>query len=165
MTAIFLFFSVLIISTSLGVLLLKNPVYSALSLIACLLSVAGVFAMMDAHFLAVVQIVVYAGAIMVLVLFVLMLLNLKIENTNSKMFIPGSIAIALAVFVVFGFLNLLPGGLVPDKFVAMQIPSGDAKSIGELLFKDYLFPFEFASVLIMSALVGAVLLGKTKYKR
>ena len=79
MDIIFYFLSALIIVASIGVVVLKNPVYSALSLIATLLGVACVFAIMQAHFLAVVQVIVYAGAIMVLVLFVLMLLNVKSE--------------------------------------------------------------------------------------
>ena len=161
-----LFFSViatLLIAFALGVVLFKNPIYSALSLIANMILIAVLFADLQAHFLAAVQIVVYAGAIMVLVMFVLMLLNIKVEpisSVSASLYLISGGALGL-VFV------LLMGAQLFDQFGrALPVASanfGTVKSIGALLFTKYLFPFEAASVLIMAGIVGAVMLAKREH--
>ncbi|MCB0310415.1 MAG: NADH-quinone oxidoreductase subunit J [Bdellovibrionales bacterium] len=160
MVVFFYILSFMALLSALGVLILRNPIYSALALISNLLCVAGFFALMDAHFLATVQIIVYAGAIMVLVVFVLMLLNVKTEPVSGKEVaytVVGSLV--GATFFLTIIANLRSQYLQSDQVP----PVGGVKEIGALLYTRYLFPFEAASILIMAAIVGAVLLAKRKY--
>lgn len=174
MTVVFFIISLFIVVSALAVVLFRNPIHSALSLVVNLVCVAALFATLDAHFLAVVQIIVYAGAIMVLVVFVLMLLNLKIEKLKRK----ESIWYGVGALLALSFVALLIP-VLNEFFIAVHPPAanpsivgqgvsqgagdGDAKSIGALLFTKYVFTFELASVLIMAALVGAVMLAKRNY--
>jgi NADH-quinone oxidoreductase subunit J len=166
MTAIFLIISLLLTVSAVGVVVFKNPIYSALCLIANLLGVACIFAMLDAHFLATVQVVVYAGAIMVLVLFVLMLLNIKVESIKrvSKAYIIASVFFGLSFMyfllpLIHSVFSDFSGGSTQSTEII-----GGVKNIGEVLYTKYVFPFEATSVLILAALVGAVMLGKRDYK-
>lgn len=157
----FLFFvlSVLLVASALGVVFFKNPIYSALCLIVNLLGVAGLYAMLNAHLLATVQIIVYAGAIMVLVVFVIMLLNLKQESGEPTGF--GSIALASIFCVVFccvlGVLLTTRFGVNTGMVTATH---GTVKELGRLIFGRYAFTFEAASILIMAAIVGAATLAR-----
>jgi NADH-quinone oxidoreductase subunit J len=126
-----------------------------------MMAVGVLFAYLDAHFLATVQIIVYAGAVMVLVLFVLMLLNLKLEEPkkSGRLFISFCVASALA-FAYFG----LP--IIFNAFSKVKIPTkefnGSMETLGKLLYTNHIFPFEAASFLIMAAVAGAVMLAKKK---
>lgn len=158
----FYIISFLILTSAIAVIILPNPIHSTLSLIVTLTSVAGIFALMEAHFLATVQVIVYAGAIVVLVLFVLMLLNTKEEKIDRKpiILLLTVIASVFMLSVFFPLLNEAFGGakqLVTDSRI-----SGTAKSLGQLLYTQYTFPFELASLLIMAALVGAVMIGRSR---
>jgi NADH-quinone oxidoreductase subunit J len=158
--AIFLILSALTIITALFVVFAKNPMYSVLSLIACFFTVAGHYLMLNAQFLAIVHIIVYAGAIMVLFLFVVMLLNLNTDNEPDK-----SIKLKFAGIISGGllFLTLLAAikSTLPGKY---ELPGkssiGTVQEIGMKLFTEYLLPFEITSVLFLSAMVGALLLAK-----
>jgi len=151
--------------SGIGVVAIENPISSALCLITNLLCVAGLFALLDAHFLATVQVIVYAGAIMVLVVFVLMLLNTKVEAIdNSK-----SSRAYFLVASIFGiiFAGLLAGQLkqaFPGGFTLPDNNMGTVANMGEILYTRYVFPFEAASILILAAIVGAVILAKRKYR-
>lgn len=148
----------------LGVLVisLKNPVHSAVALVLNMFSIAALFALQDAHFLAALQVLVYAGAIMVLILFVIMLLNLKDEELGAPRITPtkmiGGVAAALAAFAmvtaVSAFKAKPPPEISPD--------FGTLESVGRLIFSTYLLPFETASVLLLSAILGAVGIAKKK---
>lgn len=160
--AIFIILAAIILISSVGVVAFLNPIYSALCLISSMLCVAGMFALLDAHFLATVQIIVYAGAVMVLVVFLLMLLNVKYEK-------PKKLALPLILFAVMTgvfFLYLMVPPL-NDFFKIFPDSSSDVvgttKAMGELLYTKYVFPFEIASILILAAMVGAVMLGKRSY--
>lgn len=153
----------LITTVSAGaVVFYRNPLHSAIALVLHMLSVAVLYAMLDAHFLAAVQVVVYAGAIMVLVLFLVMLLNIKVERVKPirKSYL------AFGLLAAIGFLSILIPIL---KSVFLVIPDpvapliGGAREIGRVLYSDYLFPFETASVLIFVAIVGAVMVAKRNY--
>lgn len=162
MTLIFFLMSVIVVASALGVVAYRNPIHSALCLVVNLLTVAGLFASLEAHFLASVQIIVYAGAIMVLVLFVLMLLNLKVEQSAGSGYVPlvGSVIVGIA-FV--GILVPILGDVFsfPDSPVgAQRAIEGSVAAVGRRLYKEFLFPFEAASILIMAAIVGAVMLAK-----
>ena len=142
---------------------MRNAVYSALCLITSLLSVAGLFALLDAHFLMVVQIIVYAGAIMVLVIFVLMLLNAKTEDLDWKkhplLYGGGLVGAGAFVAVCVKAFDGFKKSIGPVDHVV-----GTVEAIGQLLYGKYLFLFEAASILIMAAIVGAVMLAKRRYR-
>jgi len=165
----FTLFGALIVASSIGVIVMKNPIHSALHLVVSLLSVAGIFALLEAHFLATVQIIVYAGAIVVLILFVLMLLNVKVEPRSKR----EGISIAVAVVTGFAFLlyivpmlaevfDTFRGGELERIGVHSGTAVGTVRSVGRLLYTKYVFTFEVASLLIMAAIVGAVMLAKRR---
>ena len=145
------------------VILHRNPVVCALSLVMHLCSVAVFFLLLDASFLFVVQIILYAGAIMVLFLFVVMLLDPAGEGVTGRtgrlhlgLTFGGALVILAAVALM---VQRLPGthgdaaSALPDQF-------GKVGAVGRLLFTDYLFPFEVASVLLLVAMMGALYMGK-----
>ncbi len=150
----------LILAASLAVVVLPNPVYGALCLVAALLGVSGIFALLGAHFLAVAQIIVYAGAIVVLFLFVVMLLNVKQEEYRKGMAVLSAAAAAFGVSFIILLVPVLRGdfGAIP----AGADISGGAAALGELLFTRHVLAFEAASVLLMAALVAAVMLGRRR---
>ncbi|MBN8547954.1 MAG: NADH-quinone oxidoreductase subunit J [Deltaproteobacteria bacterium] len=157
----FFIMALLIIASAIGVVAAKNPIHSALCLVANLLTVAAIFASLDAHFLATVQIIVYAGAIVVLVVFVLMLLNLKVEQPR-KVGIPTYVA-ATITGLLFLAIALPP---LNEAFKVFPEPtaglSGSVQNIGKILYTQYAFPFEAASMLLMAAIIGAVMLAKKR---
>jgi NADH-quinone oxidoreductase subunit J len=151
---------------AIGVVGMRNPLYSAFSLIVHLLAIAGLYALLGSHFLAVSQVVVYAGAIMVLVLFVLMLLNLKQEEGQRIGF--GRLLTALVVGIVV-LLTVLPpvvshfDSLTNTTVLDNRAPSeGTVKAIGEQLYSHYTVQFELSSLVLLIGIVGAVMLAKRK---
>lgn len=180
MTIEFLIYALLLLASASGVVGFHNPIRSGLCLIVNLLTVAAMFASLGAHFLAATQIIVYAGAIVVLVLFVLMLLNVKDETFNRRdrrITVAGLVVSLLLLALLVPTVRALgdyfsqihgaelPGGdaqvLQLGKGAAETGPSeGTVKELGREVFTKYVFPFEAASVLIMAALVGAVMLAK-----
>lgn len=163
-TLLFWILAGIILVSGLGVVVARNPIHSALALIVNLLTVAAIFAQLGAHFLAAAQIIVYAGAIMVLVLFVLMLLNIKVESPKKSSFISVGLAIVAGIG---GFAMLAPS--LQRTFAGVYVDGGQqvegtVKAIGLVLFSRYVFPFEIASILIMAAIVGAVMLAKRRYR-
>ena len=160
---LFYAFGALAIVASTLVIAQRNPIYSVLLLIASFGALSGLYVLLDAPFAAVIQIVVYAGAIMVLFLFVVMLLNAPHEDTEydervHPLLRPGPMrfgaALAAALLVELGWA--LTRGADVGAFPAASVSS--VAAIGETLFTDYAFPFEVTSVLILVAMVGAVLL-------
>lgn len=142
---------------ALGTVLLRNPVHAAMALIVALLSTAGLYLLLSAPFLAVIQIAVYAGAIMVLFLFVIMLLNIDLKARAKSLtmmlgILLGGILAFEGLWLVRGVAFTVPGGL-PAGF-------GSAAGIGEYLFNQYAIPFELVSILLLVAIIAAVLLGK-----
>jgi NADH-quinone oxidoreductase subunit J len=136
----------------------RNPVTSAMFLVLTIVSLAGLFVLLHAFFLAAVQILVYAGAVMVLFLFVIMLLDLKVEARRRFQTFgvaAGLILVgALAALAVFSIVNSgLGRGLTPRA-------EGTTPTLGQMLFTDYLLPFEILSVLLLVAMVGVILLSK-----
>lgn len=164
MEAVFFFlFAFVAIVSALLLVLFRNPVYSALSLVATLFALAGLFVLLDAHFLAAVQVIVYAGAIMVLFLFVIMLLNLghaeALEPAGGT-YRRASVVLLMVILVVQ--LGVLAGrqlGASPGASEEEMV-TGNVRYIGELLYTDYLFPFEVVSVILLVALIGVIVLVK-----
>ena len=138
----------------------RSPVYSALSLIGCLFAVAGVFALNSAHLVAILQVLVYAGAIMVLILFVIMLLNLSpaelgkpVVNTRKVLAVLLS---GITGALLIGRMGTKVWGVLPaadDRF-------GSIEGVGKVLFTQYLLPFEMVSLLLLAAIIGAALLSR-----
>ncbi len=161
---LFIVFAVIAIASALNILLQRSPLYSALSLIGTLLSLSALYLTVHAQFIAAVQIVVYAGAIMVLFIFVIMLLNVpkdqpQIEKQKGLRYL----AIPFAGLMIAEMFYVLR----PIRLTTLPIQPGNADqavgttwSIGTALFTDYLLPFEVTSVLILMALVGAMVLAR-----
>ena len=146
------------------VVLAKNPVHSVLYLILTFFSIAGHYLLLNAQFLALVHIVVYAGAIMVLFLFVIMLLNLNAttEPVKSNMMrFAGAIAGGCLMLVMIAVLSKT-NSMLPVHETNSQI--GLIKNLGKVLYTDYILPFEIASVLFLIAMIGAVILAKKEPK-
>ncbi|WP_281184473.1 NADH-quinone oxidoreductase subunit J [Trichlorobacter lovleyi] len=157
--------TVVAIVSALMVVTCKNPINSALSLVLTFFCLATYYAMLNAPFMAAVQIIVYAGAIMVLIVFTIMLLNIRVD-ANKK----GSHQVALGS--VIGIATLLLSGLFLTRGKVSQ-PVGQITSelinskghtelIGKVMFTDFLLPFEVTSILLLVAIVGAVILAKRK---
>ncbi|KMP12431.1 NADH-quinone oxidoreductase, subunit J [Candidatus Nitromaritima sp. SCGC AAA799-C22] len=147
------------------VVLNKSPIGSAISLIGMMLGLAGIFVLQQAHFIAVLQIIIYAGAIMVLFMFVIMLLNLQRDDAAWRAREKNTLLTVLTGLLVAGVLYKLieiintgefnsPAG-VPDTF-------GTTREVGTVLFTEFVLPFEVASILLLVAMIGAVVLAKSK---
>lgn len=159
-TFVFLYFAVVIVMAASLVVVLRNPIYSALSLLVMFFHVAGLYVTLHAEFLAAIQIIVYAGAILVLYLFVVMLLNVKREERFNQ---QGTVALFLGVVLLTEavLLTVSRGFTVaaPDPG-RERAAVGNTESIGEVLYSTYLFPFEIASLILLVAMIGAVILSK-----
>jgi len=159
----FLFFLVafLAVSSAVYFVFAKNPLYAILSLIVTMFSIAGMYILLNAQFLAIIQIIVYAGAIMVLFLYILMMLNLNKEDESKKNNTLKFVGVFTAGLLLIGVLGVFRG--VQEQHVVVENVDkgvGLTKNLGRLLFNEYVLPFELASILILAGIVGAVLIGK-----
>jgi NADH-quinone oxidoreductase subunit J len=156
----FILLALLAIAGALGVILQRNALYSALSLVGVFAVTAVLYLMLHAPFLAVLQIMVYAGAIMVLFVFVIMLLSVNYEESGEAQGIPAGWKRILAVVlggILVAQLAFLAGSLALTGAKGDAGPDlGSAQSVGLALYKKYVFPFEVASILLLVAIVGAV---------
>ncbi|PQL92511.1 NADH-quinone oxidoreductase subunit J family protein [Apibacter adventoris] len=146
--------------SALFVIFSKNPMYSIIALIITFFSISGLYIMLNAQFLSAVQIIVYSGAIMVLFLYVLMMLNLKEKDEPLKGNAFRILATICGGLVFIGFLGALRGYNQIDFPLNPDSQIGLTKNLGHLLFSQYVLPFELAGILFLSALVGAVMIGK-----
>ncbi len=156
---LFWILSVAALSCALGVVLSRNPVNSVMFLILTFFAISGHYILMNAQFLAVVNIIVYAGAIMVLFLFVIMLMNLNadVEPQKSRLIQLAGILSGGSLFLVL--IAAMRGSiLVPLEETPTEI--GLIQNLGRTLFTDYVLPFEISSVLFLSAMIGAIVIGK-----
>ncbi len=160
---IFYGFGFFALFSGIAMIMSRQPVTSALLMILNMFCLAGLYAQLDAHLIAALQVMVYAGAIMVLVLFVIMLLNLRekagiLSKHQVMLQALGIVGLALVITAVVAKLDM-------SKLPAAKAPTADfgtVAGIGRVLFTDYLLPFEIASVLLLTAIVGAVILAKRK---
>ena len=160
---LFLGFTALLVATALMVILHRNPVTSALFLVLSFSSLAGIYLLLQAEFIGMVQIIVYAGAIMVLFLFVIMYLNLQHDVEKGA-----QIAVRRGIGWMVGALLLLFAGLLmkkgfspgPVALVPASTEGGNAVAIGRVLYSRFLFPFEITSILLLVAMVGAIVMAK-----
>lgn len=158
---LFWFLSVLALFSAMMVITSRNPVHSVLWLIATFFAISGHYILLNAQFIAVVNIIVYAGAIMVLFLFVIMLMNLNRSTEPQKnrlLRMAGAIAGGCLLLVLVAALK--DSGLKQQQALVKEGNIGLIENLGKELFSTYVVPFEIASILFLSAMVGAVVIGK-----
>lgn len=164
-----LFFILAILTVGSGLLMItaRNPVTAVIWMILSLLGVAGIFLTLSAEFIAIIQVLVYAGAIMVLFLFIIMLLNLRAELVVSHTFPQKLVATLLGMVLLYevvtiartGLAESARGTLSPEQVSAF----GNSEMVAGALFSHYLYPFEIVSILLLVAIVGAVVLAKREF--
>ncbi len=159
---LFFFLSALAIVSAIMVLVSKNPVYSVLWLVAVFFAISGHYILLNAQFLAIVNMIVYAGAIMVLFLFVIMLMNLNAQSEPQKnmwMKLAGVISGGCFLMVLVSLVRQA-NELTNKKALTVEGNIGLIKNLGKVLFSDYVVPFEITSLMFLSAMVGAIVIGK-----
>lgn len=157
----FLLFAAVSVITALMLVAARNPVHSALALMACFLQVSAIFVLLEAPLLAIIQIFVYVGAIMVLFLFVTMMIDVR--EAVLQRFVPGGNLPALVLLVLLG-VEMIVLVLWSSRFSVIQSVTAEGgdqvRQLSTTLFADYLLPFEAASVILLVALVGAIVLAR-----
>jgi NADH-quinone oxidoreductase subunit J len=161
---VFYFLSFLAVLSALMVVFSKNPIYSVLYLVITFFSVGGHYLILSAEFLFAVHIIVYAGAIMVLFLYVIMLLNLNKDTEPHKETVYRIAAIISGGLLMLVLVAALKGAEAEQLQLGVNTEIGLVKNLGKMLFNEFLLPFEIVSVLLLAAMVGAVMLAKTPVK-
>lgn len=159
---IFYAFGGLAVATALLMVTRQNPIASALWLVVCFFAFAALFINLGAHFIGIIQILLYAGAIMVLFVFVIMLLNVGAEELKTRTLqfsgvLGGGAALYLIILLALGIFKM-----PVNVFAPLPADYGYVAPVGRLLFTKYLVPFEMTSVLLLVAIVGSVVMGKRK---
>lgn len=157
---LFWFLSALAVVAGIGVVLSKNPVYSVLWLIVVFFAISGHYILMNAQFLAIVNIIVYAGAIMVLFLFVIMLMNLNADAEPARHVYLKMAGVVAGMCLMIVFVAALSRSQDIKISLARGTDIGLIQILGRALFNEYVIPFEISSILFLSAMVGAVVIGK-----
>lgn len=154
------------VASALLVILQRNAVHSAVYLVVTFLSMAGIFVTLEAEFVAAVQVFVYAGGIVVLFLFVILLVQLEqlrvLPVPRVQLALMGSLVLLLVASFLFMFLGGGAAEAAPDADRAFRAHGGNLQAVGDLLYRDYLLPFEVASVLLLVAMIGAVILARAR---
>lgn len=161
---VFYFLSFLAVLSALMVVFSRNPIYSVLYLVITFFSVGGHYLILSAEFLFAVHIIVYAGAIMVLFLYVIMLLNLNRDTEPQKKTVYKFAAVISGGLLLLVFIGALKGAESAQVQLGANADIGLVKNLGSMLFNEFLLPFEIVSILLLAAMVGAVMLGKTPVK-
>ena len=161
---VFYFLSFLAVLSALMVVFSRNPIYSVLYLVITFFCVGGHYLILSAEFLFAVHVIVYAGAIMVLFLYVIMLLNLNKETEPQKKTVYKLAAIISGGLLMLVMISALKGAESARLVFGAHAEIGLVKNLGKMLFNEFLLPFEIVSVLLLAAMVGAVMLGKTPLK-
>ena len=163
---LFIVFAGLAVGCALALVAQRNPLYSAISLIGVFISLACLYVMLAAPFIAAVQVIVYAGAIMVLVVFVIMLLNVEQEERRRgrlKFLVPMAVVLAGVLIAEVAFILVSVQGFRANPAGPSDV--GVTHSIGSALFTQYLLPFEITSILLLMAIVGAMTLARRHQSR
>ena len=161
----FLFFllAIICIASVLGMIISKDQAYNALFLIVAFVCMGGLFALLEAPFIAAVQIIIYAGAIMILFIFVVMMINLRKGVEPEKKRWTMYFAVVIALVLIVELILTVKGAQEPVSSAALE-NLGSPTDLGRLLFTKYLYPFEITSILIIAAMVGAIVLVKKRDK-
>jgi NADH-quinone oxidoreductase subunit J len=162
--AIFITCALVAVTAAILVIVQRNPIASVMYLVTTFVAQAVLFIQLQAAFVAVLQIIVYAGAIMVLFLFVIMLLNLRREDFGKDIKLRlKPLAIAFAVVLLIETIVVISASMMPGRSTAqLTVDFGSVQAIGRELFTTYLYPFELTSVLLIVAILGAVVMAKKK---
>jgi len=160
---LFYLLALLTVGSAICVVAMRHPIHSAFALIATLFFLAGIFVLLDAHFVAIIQVMVYAGAVMVLFMFVIMLLNLAPEELGpAKVTASKLLGVMLLAFSGYAVIGAYLKTAAPAAASTAKAVEGTVEEVGKLLFTKYLFPFEIVSVLLLAAILGAVVLAKKR---
>ncbi|MBI2339266.1 MAG: NADH-quinone oxidoreductase subunit J [Deltaproteobacteria bacterium] len=159
-TILFYLFGGLSVIMVLLMIFQTNPVASAMYLVGAFFGLAALFVLLSAPFVAVLQVLVYAGAIMVLFTFVIMLMNIRKEELIDDRVTWKKIAVVLIALFFAGFLSLNFLKIPADPFAPVEEGFGEVGPVGRLMFLKYLIPFELTSILLLTAIIGAMVLGK-----
>jgi NADH-quinone oxidoreductase subunit J len=158
---IFSFLAAITLSTAFLTIFSRNPIHSALYLVICFFSIAGHYLLLNSQFLAIVHIIVYSGAIMILFLFTIMLMNLNKENEVHKPRITRLGAVVsfclVSLVLLLVFMNSKP---IVGEYISTGADYQSIKVLGQVLLNEYMVPFEFVSILLLVAMIGSVLLSK-----
>jgi len=161
-TIIFFVFAAVLIAAALGVILARNPVYSALMLVLCFFNSAVIWLLLDAEFLGIVLVLVYVGAVMVLFLFVVMMLDVNLEELRKGFAVYWPLAVAVAGFVIFAIVNVIVvkhlGGMSMRTAPPMAANYSNTRDLGTALFTRYAYPAQIAAVILLVASVAAIVL-------
>ena len=156
-------FTAIMVVAGLSVVFNRQPIYSVLSLLVVMFCLASLFVMLGAYFVAALQVLLYGGAVLVLFLFAIMLLNLAPEAlARMRPFTLRTIGTVIALFLFLHLARLFLAAPAELPLSELPAPSGSVESIGRALFTTYLLPFELTSFLILAALIGAVTLAKQR---
>src|ERR1700732_5206112 len=155
---IFFVLAALAVGGALSLIIQKEPIHSALSLIVVMVALAGLYLLLGAEFIAAVQIIVYAGAIMVLFVFVIMLLNAGAEERTNMSRMARYVGVPLAIFLLIELAYQI--GAATSSMTAQPVADGATRGLSMLLFQDFVFPFELTSILILIAILGALVLAQ-----
>jgi NADH-quinone oxidoreductase subunit J len=155
---VFLALSAMAVAGAINLILQRHPIHSALSLIVVMVALAGLYLLLEAEFIAMIQIIVYAGAIMVLFVFVIMLLNAGAEEPSnfSRMARFAGVPLAVVLMTVLAYR----GAHASWSMTARPIAAGATRGLAMLLFRTFAFPFELTSILILIAILGSLILAK-----
>jgi NADH-quinone oxidoreductase subunit J len=156
--ALFIVLAAMAVSGAVSLILQRHPIHSALSLIVVMAALAGLYLLLGAEFIAAVQIIVYAGAIMVLFIFVIMLLNAGVEERTSFSRMARYVGLPLAVVLLLQLVWW--AAKVPAQAAQTAQALTSTRSLALMLFREFLLPFELTSILILIAILGAVVLAK-----
>jgi NADH-quinone oxidoreductase subunit J len=161
-TIIFFVFAAVLIAAALGVILARNPVYSALLLVLCFFNSAVIWLLLDAEFLGIVLVLVYVGAVMVLFLFVVMMLDINPDDLRKRLANYWPLAVAVAGFVVFAIINVIVvknlGGMSIRTAPALAANYSNTRELGTALFTRYAYPAQIAAIILLVASVAAIIL-------
>ena len=163
-TILFYFFSALAVASAILMVTRRNIVHAAVFLITTLLATAGIFLQLQAEFLFIVQVILYVGGIMVLFVFVIMLVNLDVSmrlvQFNRQWLVAGVLSLVLAAQIFFALWAGRTALRLPE--MAANIPPKNTEAVADALFSKYMLPFEIASILLLVAMVGAVVMAKRR---
>lgn len=160
----FFYFAAMITGISVLVVTRKNPVHSVLWMLLLFFNIAGLYLFLNAEMIAVIQVIVYAGAILVLFLFVVLLLDLKKEIAGQQYTDIWSIAVSLIAGLFLLVIIAFQAFEIAEPQTKILKGFGQPAAIGQMLYTEYLFPFEIASVILLVAIIGAIVLAKRKLK-
>ncbi len=160
----FYIFAITAVASAIAVISLRNPVHSAVSLMVCFIQVAAIFILLRSPFLAAAQVFLYVGAVMVLFLFVIMMLDIR--KVSISRFMPGGLFWIIVLLVVLAyeiFAMILKSRIAAQSISSVRL-DGTVMEIGRALFTKHLLPFEIVSVILLVAMVGAIVMGKKEIK-